>query len=77
MLSPFYAKNEVQGLEVQTKNGDWAQVMVPENAFTAIVGDTVKAWSNGRLHAARHRVVISGDRDRYSCDCSQRQRRKQ
>ncbi|XP_061964368.1 probable 2-oxoglutarate-dependent dioxygenase AOP1 [Populus nigra] len=60
-------QNEVQGLEVQTKNGDWAQVMVPENAFTAIVGDTVKAWSNGRLHAARHRVVISGDRDRYSC----------
>jgi len=35
-------QNEVQGLEVQTKNGDWAQVMVPENAFTAIVGDTVK-----------------------------------
>ena len=35
-------QNEVQGLEVQTKNGDWAQVMVPEHAFTAIVGDTLK-----------------------------------
>jgi hypothetical protein len=35
-------QNEVQGLEVQTKNGEWAQVMVPENAFTAIVGDAVK-----------------------------------
>ena len=27
----------------------------------------LQAWSNGRLHAARHRVVISGDTDRYSC----------
>ncbi|CAK7353496.1 unnamed protein product [Dovyalis caffra] len=60
-------QNEVQGLEVRTKNGDWAQVMVPENAFVAVVGDTLKAWSNGRLHAVRHRVVISGDKDRYSC----------
>ncbi|KAJ6862356.1 hypothetical protein NC652_039255 [Populus alba x Populus x berolinensis] len=60
-------QNEVQGLEIQTKNGDWAQVMVPENAFTAVVGDALKAWSNGRLHAARHRVVISGEKDRYSC----------
>ena len=35
-------QNEVQGLEIQTKNGDWAQAMVPENAFTAVVGDALK-----------------------------------
>ena len=35
-------QNEVQGLEIQTKNGYWAQVMVPENAFTAVVGDALK-----------------------------------
>ncbi|KAF9612992.1 hypothetical protein IFM89_004796 [Coptis chinensis] len=26
----------------------------------------VKAWSNKRLHAAKHRVVLTGDRERYS-----------
>ncbi|CAN1828108.1 Probable 2-oxoglutarate-dependent dioxygenase AOP1 (Fragment) [Linum perenne] len=26
----------------------------------------VKAWSNGRLHAVRHRVVILGEKERYS-----------
>lgn len=27
----------------------------------------VQAWSNGRLHPARHRVVMSGDKERFSC----------
>lgn len=35
-------QNEVQGLEVQTKDGDWAQVMIPQDAFMVIVGDTLK-----------------------------------
>ncbi|EOY31392.1 Gibberellin 3-beta-dioxygenase, putative [Theobroma cacao] len=26
----------------------------------------MKAWSNGRMKAAKHRVMMSGDRDRYS-----------
>uniref|UniRef100_A0A2P2IIT3 2-oxoglutarate-dependent dioxygenase DAO n=1 Tax=Rhizophora mucronata TaxID=61149 RepID=A0A2P2IIT3_RHIMU len=60
-------QNGVQGLEVQTKEGDWVQVVIPQDAFFVVVGDALKAWSNGRLHAARHRVMISGDKERYSC----------
>ncbi|KAF2304536.1 hypothetical protein GH714_033096 [Hevea brasiliensis] len=60
-------QNEVQGLEVQTKDGNWAQVMVPRDALVVIVGEALKVWSNGRLQAARHRVVVRGDKDRYSC----------
>ncbi|KAJ8751647.1 hypothetical protein K2173_025806 [Erythroxylum novogranatense] len=58
--------NGVPGLEVQTKDGKWAEVVIPQNSFFVIVGDALKAWSNGRLQAAKHRVVISGDKDRYS-----------
>ncbi|OWM86659.1 hypothetical protein CDL15_Pgr015694 [Punica granatum] len=62
-------QNDVQGLEVVPRDGDdeWVKVRVPEDAFIVIVGDALKAWSNGRLHAVKHRVVMSGDRDRYSC----------
>lgn len=60
-------QNEVQGLEVETNDGEWASVVVPPNAFVVIVGEALKVWSNGRLEAVRHRVVISGKEDRYSC----------
>ncbi|KAK9274122.1 hypothetical protein L1049_018936 [Liquidambar formosana] len=60
-------QNEVHGLEVLSKEGNWIQVVVPEGSFVVLVGDVLKAWSNGRLHAAKHRVVMSGNKERYSC----------
>ncbi|CAI0444571.1 unnamed protein product [Linum tenue] len=59
-------QNDVQGLEIQPKNGGWVPAVIPDGAFIAIVGDTLKAWSNGRLHPVRHRVVIRGEEERYS-----------
>ncbi|XLS62887.1 hypothetical protein HN51_017115 [Arachis hypogaea] len=59
-------QNDVQGLEVQTKTGKWIQVEIPQNAYVVVVGDILKAWSNGRLHAVRHRVTMKGDKERYS-----------
>ncbi|MED6181526.1 hypothetical protein PIB30_020096 [Stylosanthes scabra] len=53
-------QNDVQGLEVQTKSGKWIQLEIPHNAYVVI------AWSNGRLHAANHRVTMKGDKERYS-----------
>ncbi|MBA0574445.1 hypothetical protein Golob_001649 [Gossypium lobatum] len=59
-------QNEVQGLEIVTKEGHWEQVVVPKDALVVIVGDALKAWSNGRLVAVKHRVVMKGEKERYS-----------
>ncbi|XVF47924.1 hypothetical protein PTKIN_Ptkin03bG0148800 [Pterospermum kingtungense] len=59
-------QNDVQGLEVITKQGHWEQVVVPKDAFVVIVGDVLKAWSNGRFVAVKHRVVMKGKKERYS-----------
>ncbi|KAF8407003.1 hypothetical protein HHK36_006124 [Tetracentron sinense] len=60
-------QDEVQGLEVLSKEGNWLQVAPSKGTFVAVVGQVLKAWSNGRLHAAKHRVVMRGDTERYSC----------
>ncbi|XP_071723489.1 probable 2-oxoglutarate-dependent dioxygenase AOP1 [Rutidosis leptorrhynchoides] len=61
-------QNEIQGLEILNKDGDWVPVVVPsQNSYIVIVGDALQAWSNGRLVAAKHRVVMRGDKERYSC----------
>ncbi|KAJ7958724.1 2-oxoglutarate-dependent dioxygenase [Quillaja saponaria] len=60
-------QNKVQGLRVLSKKGNWIHVMVPEGAFVVLVGDALEAWSNGRLQAAEHMVVMSGDKERYAC----------
>ncbi|KAL5705590.1 hypothetical protein ACHQM5_023876 [Ranunculus cassubicifolius] len=60
------SQNSVQGLEVLLKGDEWINVISLDDAFTVFIGDALKAWSNGRLHAARHRVMMSGDKTRYS-----------
>ncbi|KAJ1417258.1 Oxoglutarate/iron-dependent dioxygenase [Sesbania bispinosa] len=59
-------QNEIQGLQVLTKTGKWIDLKIPQNGFVVIVGDILKAWSNGRLHTVTHRVMISGEKERYS-----------
>ncbi|XP_027357030.1 probable 2-oxoglutarate-dependent dioxygenase AOP1 [Abrus precatorius] len=59
-------QNDVQGLQVLSKTGKWVGLEVPQDGFVVIIGDILKAWSNGRLHAATHRVVMSGEKERYS-----------
>ncbi|KAK7384757.1 hypothetical protein VNO78_30458 [Psophocarpus tetragonolobus] len=59
-------QNEVQGLEVLSKSNNWIPLKIPNQGFAVIIGDVLKAWSNGRLHAATHRVVMSGEKERYS-----------
>ncbi|XP_014499325.1 2-oxoglutarate-dependent dioxygenase AOP3-like [Vigna radiata var. radiata] len=59
-------QNKVQGLQVLSKTGTWIDIVIPENCFVVIVGDALKAWSNGRLHAAIHRVMVSEEKERYT-----------
>ncbi|XP_002517546.2 probable 2-oxoglutarate-dependent dioxygenase AOP1 [Ricinus communis] len=60
-------QNEVSGLEVQTKDGQWV-CFEPSSpsSFIVMAADALLAWSNGRIHAAFHRVVMRGSKARYS-----------
>ncbi|RZC57435.1 hypothetical protein C5167_004739 [Papaver somniferum] len=57
---------DLPGLEVLSKEGSWLEVVPQEGALTIFVGEALRAWSNGRVYAAKHRVMMSGEKDRYS-----------
>ncbi|KAL6005833.1 hypothetical protein ACLOJK_041716 [Asimina triloba] len=61
----------VQGLQVMPKDTEgsdnWMDVPLSGGCFVAFIGEAFKAWSNGRLHAVHHRVMLSGERERFSC----------
>ncbi|XVE88984.1 hypothetical protein DITRI_Ditri19aG0113700 [Diplodiscus trichospermus] len=59
-------QNEVDGLEVQRKDGEWINVKPSKDSFIVMMGDSLYAWLNGRLHSPYHRVMMSGDKARYS-----------
>ncbi|XP_019443022.1 PREDICTED: probable 2-oxoglutarate-dependent dioxygenase AOP1 [Lupinus angustifolius] len=58
-------QNQVEGLEVLTKDGKWISYKPSPNSFVAMIGDSLHAWSNGRLHSPFHRVMMSGNEARY------------
>lgn len=59
-------QNQVSGLQVQTKDGEWIAVKPSLDSFIVMIGDSFHAWSNGRLYSAYHRVMMSGSEARYS-----------
>lgn len=54
------------GLEIRTKDGEWARVPPIENTFVINLGEMMQAWTNGVFMATPHRVVNWTGRDRYS-----------
>ncbi|XP_038713292.1 probable 2-oxoglutarate-dependent dioxygenase AOP1 [Tripterygium wilfordii] len=60
-------QNQIDGLEVQTKDGGWITYKPSSpHSFVVMIGESLYAWSNGRLHIPYHRVTVTGNEDRYS-----------
>jgi isopenicillin N synthase-like dioxygenase len=55
-----------KGLQVEL-NGQWLNVVVPEDAFIVNIGDMLENMTNGLFVSARHRVVAQElNQDRFS-----------
>jgi isopenicillin N synthase-like dioxygenase len=59
-------QDDVGGLEIRSKTGEWIVVPPVENSFVVNVGDSMKMWTNHRYASTLHRVVNCYGRDRYS-----------
>jgi isopenicillin N synthase-like dioxygenase len=60
-------QQEVGGLEVRDRTGQWHLAPPFPNAIVINTGDLMERWTNGRFRSTVHRVrQIVGERDRYS-----------
>ncbi|KAJ1404162.1 Oxoglutarate/iron-dependent dioxygenase [Sesbania bispinosa] len=60
-------QNQIDGLEIQTKSGEWIKCKPSSSySFIALTGDSLYAWTNGRVHTPLHRVMVSGNETRFS-----------
>lgn len=60
------AQDDVGGLEVKNRHGDWIPAPPIPDTFVMNVGDILARWSNGRFVSTPHRVRNLSKRDRYS-----------
>ena len=59
-------QDEIGGLEVQNKNGEWVGAPPVADTFVINIGNIMETWSNGLFSSTPHRVINCGDNDRYS-----------
>lgn len=59
-------QDDVGGLEIRSKSGEWIVVPPVENSFVINVGDSMKMWTNHRFASTLHRVVNRYGRERFS-----------
>lgn len=59
-LSILYP-NDVRGLEVMTKDGEWVVFQPSPSSFMVMAGDACMGWSNGRIKACYHRTNVRED----------------
>ncbi|KAI9107488.1 hypothetical protein K1719_021525 [Acacia pycnantha] len=59
-------QNNVAGLQVKLKSGEWIDVDPSPCLFLVGAGDALKVWSNDRILACEHKVVVKEKKKRCS-----------
>ena len=59
-------QDQVGGLEVQTREGEWVTAHPIENTLVVNVGDLLTRWTNEGFKSTPHRVVNRKGQERYS-----------
>ncbi|CAH1422632.1 unnamed protein product [Lactuca virosa] len=65
-LMTILHQEQVKGLQIQTKDGQWIDVDPAPSSFIVMAGDACMAWTNGRIEAPCHRVILQGNQERFS-----------
>ncbi len=60
------ATDDVGGLEVRTRAGQWIEAPVVPGAFIVNIGDCLMRWTNDVYVSTPHRVVNRSAKERYS-----------
>ena len=60
------ATDDVGGLEVRTRDGEWIEAPPLPGAFIVNIGDCLMRWTNDVYVSTPHRVVNRSGRERYS-----------
>ncbi|XP_040940767.1 probable inactive 2-oxoglutarate-dependent dioxygenase AOP2 [Gossypium hirsutum] len=59
-VSTIICDDQVSELEIEVKDGQWIKLSLSPSSFCFVVGDPLK------IKSVNHRVMMSGDNDRYS-----------
>ena len=57
--------DEQSGLQI-FHDGKWIDVPPRPSAFVVNLGDMLERWTNGLMKSTKHRVLTSGENERYS-----------
>nr|POF25414.1 putative 2-oxoglutarate-dependent dioxygenase [Quercus suber] len=60
------AQDDVGGLEVKRKDGEWVRVKPTPDAYIVNVGDIIQVWSNDKYVSVEHRAMVNAEKERFS-----------